>query len=69
MSMRAEGGKRMLTLHSDDAATKVVEWYGARLKVRKKIPIIGPTILQAGDISVVIMEIPEGTQILITREK
>lgn len=67
MSMRAEGGKRVLTLHSDDAAGKVAAWYIARLKVTKKVAIAGQTILQAGDIGVVIMGSDEGAQILITR--
>jgi hypothetical protein len=67
MSMRAEGGKRVLTLHSDDAAGKVAAWYIARLKATKKVAIAGQTILQAGDIGVVIMGSDEGAQILITR--
>ncbi len=68
MSMRAEGGKRVLTLQSDDSAGKVADWYVAKLRVaKKKVSIAGPTILQAGDIGVVIMRIGEGTQILITR--
>lgn len=67
MSIRADGGKSVLNLHSDDAATKVADWYIARLKVAKKISIAGQTILQAGDIGVVIMGGDEGTEILITR--
>jgi hypothetical protein len=67
MSMQAEGGKSVLTLHSDDAARKVAAWYIARLKVTKKVVIAGQTILQAGDIGVVISGGDEGTQILITR--
>lgn len=67
MSMRAEGGKRVLTLHSDDAAGKVAAWYIARLKITKKVAIAGQTILQAGDIGVVISGGDEGAQILITK--
>lgn len=68
MSMRAEGGKRVLQLHSDDAARKVADWYVARLRVTKKVvSIVGQTILQAGDIGVVIVGDDEGAQILITR--
>jgi zinc-ribbon domain len=67
MAMQAEGGKRVLQLHSDDAAKKVSDWYIARLKVAKKVSIVGQTILQAGDIGVVIVGDDEGAQILITR--
>ena len=57
----------MLNLHSDDAASKVVEWYLAKLKVSKKFSIAGQTILQAGDISVVIVGGDGGAEILITQ--
>lgn len=67
MSMQAEGGKRVLQLQSDDAARKVADWYVAKLRIAKKVSIAGQTILQAGDIGVVIMGSDEGTQILITR--
>ncbi|MEK6286049.1 MAG: zinc ribbon domain-containing protein [Acidobacteriota bacterium] len=67
MSIQADGGKSVLNLHSDDAATRVTGWYIARLKGAKKISIVGQTILKAGDIDVVIMGGDEGTEILITR--
>lgn len=67
MSMQAEGGKRVLQLQSDDAARKVADWYVAKLRIAKKVSMAGQTILQAGDIGVVIMGSDEGTQILITR--
>jgi len=67
MSMLAEGGKSVITLQSDDSARKVADWYIAKLKITKKVAIAGQTILQAGDIGVVITGFGEGTQILITR--
>ena len=67
MSMLAEGGKSVLTLQSDDSARKVAAWYIAKLKVTKKVAIAGQTILQSGDIGVVITGSDEGAQILITR--
>ena len=67
MSMLAEGGKSVLTLQSDDSARKVAAWYIAKLKVAKKVAIAGQTILQAGDIGVVITGSDEGAQIFITR--
>jgi hypothetical protein len=67
MSIQAEGGKRVLTLQSDDSARKVAAWYIAKLKITKKVAIAGQTILQAGDIGVVITGSDEGAQILITR--
>lgn len=66
MSIGEEGAKRVLQLHSDDAARKVVDWYVAKLKASKKVSIVGQTILQAGDISVLIIGDDGGTQILIT---
>ena len=65
--MEAEGGKRVTHLTSDDSAKKVAEWYIARLNVTKKVSIAGQTILQAGDIGVVITGSDEGAMILITR--
>ena len=67
MSMNQEGGKSVLQLQSDDPAVKVAAWYIARLKITKKVAIAGQTILQAGDIGVVITGSDEGAQILITR--
>ena len=67
MSMLAEGGKSVLTLQSNDSARKVADWYIAKLKVTKKVAIAGQTILQSGDIGVVITGSDEGAQILITR--
>ena len=67
MSMQAEGGKSVLTLQSDDSSRKVAAWYITKLKVTKKVAIAGQTILQAGDIGVVITGSDEGAQILITR--
>lgn len=65
MSLTAEGGKDVLKLHTDDSAKKVVDWYQARLKGNKKITIVGQTILQAGETTVVVID-AEGTEILIT---
>lgn len=67
MSLQADGGKSVLKLHTDDAARTVSDWYIARLRLAKKVSIVGQTILQAGDIGVVIMGGDEGTEILITR--
>lgn len=67
MSIPAGGGKSVLTLQSDDSARKVADWYIAKLKITKKVAIAGQTILQAGDIGVVITGSDEGAQILITR--
>jgi hypothetical protein len=67
MSITAEGGKRVLTLQSDDPVTRVAAWYVARLKITKKVSIAGQTILKAGDIGVVITGSEEGAQILLTR--
>ena len=67
LSLEAEGGKRVLQLTSYDSAKKVADWYIARLKVTKKVSIAGQTILQAGDIGVVITGSDEGAMILITR--
>jgi len=66
--IRNEGGKSVLKLHSNDTVRKVADWYIARLKTAKKVDIVGrTTILQAGDISVVIMGGEGGAEILITR--
>lgn len=67
MSIRSGGGKSVLNLQSDDAVTTVADWYMARLKRAEKVSILGPTILKAGDISVVIIPGDGGTNILITR--
>ena len=67
MSMLAEGGKSVLTLQSNDSARKVADWYITKLKITKKVAIAGQTILQSGDIGVVITGSDEGAQILITR--
>jgi len=67
MSINSEGGKSVLTLRSEDAVGKVAAWYIARLNITKKVVIAGQTILQAGDIGVVITGSEEGAQILITR--
>lgn len=67
MSINQEGGKSVLQLHSDDAARTVSDWYIARLKVAKKVSIVGQTVLKAGEIDVVIVGGDEGTEILITR--
>jgi hypothetical protein len=68
MVINQEGGKSVLQLRSDDAATKVAQWYIARLKITKKVEVAGQTILRAGDIGVVIVGGDEGAQILITRD-
>lgn len=67
MSINHEGGKSVLQLRTSDAATKVAEWYIARLKITKKVTIAGQTILNAGDTGVVIFGSDEGAQILITK--
>jgi len=67
MSIQAEGGKSVLTLQSNDSARKVADWYIAKLKVTKKVAGFGQTLLQAGDIGVVITGSDEGAQIIITR--
>jgi hypothetical protein len=67
MTSTEEGGTRVLSLHSEDATSKVAKWYEARLKVTKKVSIVGQTILEAGDIVVVIMGGNEGAEILITQ--
>lgn len=69
MAITAEGGNRVLKLHSDDAASKVAEWYISKLKLSKKISIAGQTILKSGDIGVVIMGGDDGAEILITQGK
>jgi hypothetical protein len=69
MSIAAEGGKKVLKLHSDDPIDRVVEWYESKLKVSKKVSIPGGTILQAGDIGAVIMGGASGAEILITQGK
>jgi len=68
MSINQEGGKSVLQLHSNDSSEKVADWYIAKLKVTKKVfSMVGQTILQAGDISVVIVGDDDGAQILISR--
>jgi hypothetical protein len=67
MATTEEGGTSVLTLHSEDAASKVAKWYTAKLKTAKKVSIAGQTILEAGDIVVVIMGGDDGAEILITQ--
>lgn len=67
MSINREGGKSVLQLQTNDSVRKVADWYLARLKVAKKVEVVGQTFLQAGDIGVMIMGGDEGAQILITR--
>jgi hypothetical protein len=67
MSIQPEGRKSVLTLQSNDSARKVADWYIAKLKVTKKVAGFGQTLLQAGDIGVVITGSDEGAQIIITR--
>jgi len=67
MSSTEEGGTNVLTLHSEDAASKVAKWYAAKLKVTKNVSFVGQTILEAGDIVVVIMGGEGGAEILITQ--
>jgi hypothetical protein len=67
MATTEEGGTYVLTLHSEDAASKVAKWYTAKLKTAKKVSIAGQTILEAGDIVVVIMGGDDGAEILITQ--
>jgi hypothetical protein len=67
MSIVAEGGKRVVTLQSDDPATRVADWYIARLRIDKKVTVVGQTILKAGEITLVITGGQDGAQILITR--
>ena len=67
MSMLVEGGKSVLKLQSNDSARKVADWYIAKLKITKKVAIAGQTILQSGDIGVVITGSDEGAHIIITR--
>jgi hypothetical protein len=64
-----EGGTRVLSLHSEDATSKVAKWYEARLKVTKRVSIAGQTILEAGDIVVMIMGGNKGAEILITQKQ
>lgn len=66
-SVVSEGGKRVVTLQSDDPAARIVDWYAARLKVDKRVTILGQTVLKAGNIALVITGGEEGAQILITR--
>jgi hypothetical protein len=54
-------------LQTDDPTSKVVAWYSARLKTAEKVSIIGPTILKAGEIRVIIVGGDGGAQIIITR--
>ncbi|HSB09207.1 MAG TPA: zinc ribbon domain-containing protein [Blastocatellia bacterium] len=67
MAIAEQGGKSVLQLHSDDAPAKIVDWYTEKLNAKKKVSIIGQTILQAGDVTVVIVGGDTGSQILITR--
>ena len=69
MTSTEEGGTRVLSLHSEDATSKVAKWYEARLKVTKRVSIAGQTILEAGDIVVVIMGGNQGAEILITQKQ
>jgi zinc ribbon protein len=67
MTVKAQG-KGMLQLQTKDSASKVVEWYIARLNPTEhnKLPG-GNAILRAGDIVVVIGSGEDGTSIMITR--
>jgi hypothetical protein len=67
MSVNQEGGKGMVQLVSNDAASKVADWYAKKLKTTEKVTVIGQTILKAGDITVLIMGSEDGAQIIITR--
>ncbi|MFY9607474.1 MAG: zinc-ribbon domain-containing protein [Blastocatellia bacterium] len=67
MTINAKG-KGVLQLRTKDSASKVVEWYIARLKPTEHIKLPGgDAILRAGDIAVVIGSGDEGTSIMITR--
>lgn len=67
MKITTQGVNNVLKLHTDDAASKVVAWYIARLKVTNKYSIAGQTMLQAGDTNVMIMGGDDGAEILITQ--
>ena len=69
MSFVKDGGKGVVQLVTNDPAKTVAEWYSSRLPGAEKVSIlgIGPTILKAGDIGVVITGSDKGTQILITK--
>src|SRR6266478_5143535 len=67
MSSTEEGGTNVLALHTEDAASKVAKWYAEKLKITKKVSIAGQTILEAGDIVVLIMGGEGGAEILITQ--
>jgi len=67
MKITTEGVNNVLKLHTDDAASKVVAWYVARLKVTNKYSFAGQTMLQAADTNVVIMGGDDGAEILITQ--
>lgn len=61
-------GKGVLHLRTTDPASRVVEWYTARLKPTEHIKLPGGNaILKGGDIAVVIGSSEEGTSIMITR--
>jgi hypothetical protein len=66
-SVVSEGGKRVVILRSNDSATKIADWYIARLGPTKKVTIAGQTFLKAGDIGIMITGGDEGAQITITR--
>jgi hypothetical protein len=63
-----ESGKSVLQLQSNDSIRKVVDWYLDRLKAAKKVSIVGQTILQSGEMTVLIVGGEDVTEILITRE-
>ena len=67
MKITTAGVNNVLKLHTDDATSKVVAWYIARLKVTNKYSIAGQTMLQAGDTNVMIMGGDDGAEILITQ--
>jgi len=60
-------GKRTLILSSDASSSDVADWYIARLKVTKKVSILGQTVLKAGEMSVVISGGPGGSNIVISQ--
>ncbi|PYT05407.1 MAG: hypothetical protein DMF60_12070 [Acidobacteria bacterium] len=67
MSSTQEGGTNVLTLHSEDAASKVAKWYAAKLKVTANVSLAGQTFLKAGDITVMVMGGDGGAEILLTQ--
>jgi hypothetical protein len=67
MTINAKG-KGVLHLRTTDPASKVIEWYLARIKPTEHIRLPGGSaILRAGDIAVVIGSGEGETSIMITR--